>query len=290
MVAALVILFDPRNHSIRAQATPARDPALHMQSAMLLVSPAHGIRRNRDRAHRRRESRTVPLLSQILIGHVPRLVARADPWLGTRARRLRCINGVSGPVGVPSSTSLGSVFRMAWERSPPHPATGQSPLTFVLVSRSTAGVEHETAAPCVRPAEGAGRRLAAVSMSKTLEVSSAQSTVYTFFSVLLLAAAASHRGVRRPGAARVRGPGGLDPGLWYVGGTLDPTPRRTAAPHLGDTHHRCSLVVLGVCGPTLVAVVLAAAISRAVRRVRRGASVSSITGARPAACHMRGST
>jgi predicted MFS family arabinose efflux permease len=190
---------------------------------------------------------THALFFSLIIGYVPRLVARADV-----GRALAVVGGGASAgfvVGVPLSTSLGHAT--GWRVS--FGVLAVTALgTFALVSRLLPGVEH---APTARRTRGGGRReLAAVSVSNTLTFLG-QFTVYTFISVLLLASGVAP--VYVGPILLMCGACGLL-GLWYVGRRLDRNPRRTAVLIL--TTLIGSLAVLGIAGPMFAAVVVAAAV------------------------------
>lgn len=214
-----------------------------LSNALVAAAPVFGV----VAAGRAVGGITHALFFSLIIGYVPRLVARADV-----GRALALVGGgVSAGfvVGVPLSTSLGHAtgWRMAFGLLAVT-ALG----TFVLVKRLLPSVEH---APTDRSAGGGGRReLAAVSVSNTLTFLG-QFTVYTFISVLLLASGVSPVFVGP--ILLVCGACGLL-GLWYVGRHLDRNPRRTAVLLLATLIG--SLVVLGLAGPMLAVVVVAAAV------------------------------
>ena len=190
---------------------------------------------------------THALFFSLIIGYVPRLVARADV-----GRALALVGGGASAgfvVGVPLSTTLGTA--VGWRSSFAVLAV-MAVLTFALVSRLLPGVAHE---PTARTPDRRGRRqLTAVSMSNMLTFLG-QFTVYTFISVVLLASGVAPVFVGP--ILLVCGACGLL-GLWYVGRDLDRNPRRTALLILATLIG--ALVVLGWAGSTLVAVVLAAAV------------------------------
>ena len=190
---------------------------------------------------------THALFFSLIIGYVPRLVARADV-----GRALALVGGGASAgfvVGVPLSTTLGTA--VGWRSSFAVLAV-MAVLTFALVSRLLPGVAHEPTAR--RPDRRGRRQLTAVSMSNMLTFLG-QFTVYTFISVVLLASGVAPVFVGP--ILLVCGACGLL-GLWYVGRDLDRNPRRTALLILATLIG--ALVVLGWAGSTLVAVVLAAAV------------------------------
>jgi predicted MFS family arabinose efflux permease len=190
---------------------------------------------------------THALFFSLIIGYVPRLVARADVG---RALALVAAGASAGFVlGVPLSTSLGTAA--GWRASFTVLAA-MALLTFALVSRLLPSVEYE---PSARESVK-GRRgvLAAVSMSN-LFTFLGQFTVYTFVSLLLLASGV--RPVFVGPILLVCGACGVL-GLWYVGRDLDRNPRRTAVLVLAVLIG--ALIVLGWAGTMLVAVVVAAAV------------------------------
>jgi len=190
---------------------------------------------------------THALFFSLIIGYVPRLVARADV-----GRALALVGGGASAgfvVGVPLSTTLGTA--VGWRSSFAVLAV-MAVLTVALVSRLLPGVAHEPTAH--RPDRRGRRQLTAVSMSNMLTFLG-QFTVYTFISVVLLASGVAPVFVGP--ILLVCGACGLL-GLWYVGRDLDRNPRRTALLILATLIG--ALVVLGWAGSTLVAVVLAAAV------------------------------
>lgn len=214
-----------------------------VSNALVAIAPMFGI----VAAGRIVGGITHALFFSLIIGYVPRLVARADV-----GRALALVGGgvsVGFVVGVPLSTSLGHAI--GWRMS--FAVLAVTALgTFVLVNRLLPGVDH---VPTAHTTSGGGRReLAAVSVSNMLTFLG-QFTAYTFISVLLLASGVASVFVGP--ILLVCGACGLL-GLWYVGRRLDRNPRRTAMLILAILIG--SLVVLGIAGPTLAAVVAAAAI------------------------------
>lgn len=214
-----------------------------LSNVLVAVAPVFGV----VAAGRTVGGITHALFFSLIIGYVPRLVARADV-----GRALALVGGGASAgfvVGVPLSTSLGHAI--GWRMSFAVLAVAAFG-TVVLVNRLLPGVAH---APPARKSGGEGRReLAAVSMSNMLTFLG-QFTVYTFISVLLLASGVAPVFVGP--ILLVCGACGLL-GLWYAGRHLDRNPRRTAVLILATLIG--SLVVLGVAGPTFAAVVVAAAI------------------------------
>ncbi len=185
-----------------------------LSNALVAAAPVFGV----VAAGRTVGGVTHALFFSLIIGYVPRLVARADV-----GRALALVGGGASAgfvVGVPLSTSLGTA--VGWRAS-----------FAVLAVHGGAHVRARRAGCCRvwhtnRPRAGAGRRgrasLAAVSMSNMLTFLG-QFTVYTFISVLLLASGVAPVFVGP--ILLVCGACGLL-GLWYVGRDLDRNPRRTA--------------------------------------------------------------
>jgi predicted MFS family arabinose efflux permease len=214
-----------------------------LSNALVAAAPVFGV----VAAGRTVGGVTHALFFSLIIGYVPRLVARADV-----GRALALVGGGASAgfvVGVPLSTTLGTA--VGWRSSFAVLAV-MAVLTFALVCRLLPGVAHEPTAR--RPDRRGRRQLTAVSMSNMLTFLG-QFTVYTFISVVLLASGVAPVFVGP--ILLVCGACGLL-GLWYVGRELDRNPRRTALLILGTLIG--ALIVLGWAGSTLVAVVLAAAV------------------------------
>ena len=162
---------------------------------------------------------THALFFSLIIGYVPRLVARADV-----GRALAIVGGGASAgfvLGVPLSTSLGTRGRLAGVLR----GAGGAVVLCTFVARAAdccrVWITHRTD----RSDRRSGRRaLAAVSVSNQLTFLG-QFTAYTFISVLLLAS-----GVARCSSARFcwcAAPVGFS-GCGTSAGTLDRNPRRTA--------------------------------------------------------------
>ena len=206
-----------------------------LSNALVAAAPVFGV----VAAGRTVGGVTHALFFSLIIGYVPRLVARADV-----GRALALVGGGASAgfvVGVPLSTSLGTAA--GWRVSFTVLAA-LSCLTFVLVSKLLPGVRTRTDRAHARP-RAVARALAAVSVSNMLTFLG-QFTVYTFISVLLLASGVSPAFVGP--ILLVCGACGLL-GLWYVGRDLDrnPTTNRGADP--GDAHRRRSSYSVGAGSP-----------------------------------------
>ncbi|MBS1692724.1 MAG: MFS transporter [Actinobacteria bacterium] len=191
---------------------------------------------------------THALFFSLCIGYTPRLVGQAQVG---RALALVAGGASAGFVlGVPLSTSLGTAA--GW-RFPFGLLAALAVVTFGLVTRLLPAVSNE---PLPRPAaHGTGRRqLVAVTAANALTYLG-QFTVYTFISVLLLAAGAAPALVGP--ILLACGACGLI-GLAYAGRTLDHDPRRATVLTLAIVI--VAVTVLGFSFPVLAAVTAAAAV------------------------------
>jgi predicted MFS family arabinose efflux permease len=191
---------------------------------------------------------THALFFSLCIGYVPRLVTGARVG---RALAIATGGATAGfIVGVPLSTSVGTAF--GWRASFGILA-GLSLLTLVLVARLLPAVPHE---PPTRPAQNRSGRaeLAAVVSSNALTYLG-QFTLYTFISLLFLAAGA------RPAfigpLLLLCGICGLA-GLVYAATTLDRRPRRTTFVAMAIVI--AAVLAIGAGFPALVPVIVAAAV------------------------------
>jgi predicted MFS family arabinose efflux permease len=191
---------------------------------------------------------THALFFSLCIGYAPRLVTGAHVG---RALAIATGGATAGFIlGVPLSTSLG--IALGW-RTSFGVLAALSMLTLVLVAKLLPAVSND---PPARPTQSHSGRteLAAVVTSNALTYLG-QFTLYTFVSVLFLAAGA------RPALIGplllLCGLCGLV-GLTYAASTLDHRPRRTTIVSLGATI--AAVLALGAGFPMLVAVILAAAL------------------------------
>jgi predicted MFS family arabinose efflux permease len=190
---------------------------------------------------------THALFFSLLIGYAPRLVSRAHVG---RALALVSAGASAGLIlGVPLSTSLGTAF--GW-RASFGVLAGVSVLMFAVVGKLLPSVDHEHTTSA---SETTGRRaLAAVATSNTLTFLG-QFTLYTFITLVLLESRVSPQWIGP--ILLIFGACGLI-GLWYTGGQLDRSPRRTVvvvfALFIGG------IVVLGSAWPASVPVIVAAAV------------------------------
>jgi predicted MFS family arabinose efflux permease len=190
---------------------------------------------------------THALFFSLVIGYSPRLVSGAHVG---RALALAGSGASAGLIlGVPLLTSLGAAA--GWRTSFAVLAV-LSVLTFVLAARLLPRVDHEPMS--TRSFSGGRRQVAAVAASNTF-MFLGQFTVYTFISVLLLAAGATPALVGP--ILLACGACGLF-GLWYAGRGLDRNPRRTAVVLVGAA--LTAVLLFGVTWPTFVTVVAATAI------------------------------
>ncbi|CAN5182296.1 MFS transporter [soil metagenome] len=191
---------------------------------------------------------THALFFSLCIGYVPRLVTGAQVG---RALAIATGGATAGfIVGVPLATSLGTAF--GWRTSFGLLAA-LSLVTLALVAKLLPAVSNEVP---TRPVQNHSGRtaLAAVVASNSLTYLG-QFTLYTFVSLLFLAAGA------RPALVGplllLCGVCGLA-GLAYAAKNLDQRPRRTTFVGLGLTI--VAVLVLGAGFPMLVPVIVAAAI------------------------------
>ena len=191
---------------------------------------------------------THALFFSLCIGYVPRLVT------GTHVGRALAIatGGATAGfiVGVPLSTSLGTA--LGWRTSFGVLAV-LSVLTLALVAKALPPVANDAQ---VRPTQSrSGRAELAAVVSSNSVTYLGQFTLYTFVSLLFLAAGA------RPAfigpLLLLCGVCGLV-GLAYAASTLDGNPRRTTVVTL--TIVIAAVLALGIGMPMLVPVVLAAAV------------------------------
>jgi predicted MFS family arabinose efflux permease len=191
---------------------------------------------------------THALFFSLCIGYAPRLVTGAQVG---KALAITTGGASAGFIlGVPLSTSLGTA--LGW-RTSFGVLAALSVLTLVLVAKLLPKVSNEAPA---RPTQSHSGRtaLAAVVTSNALTYLG-QFTLYTFVSVLFLAAGA------RPAfigpLLLLCGVCGLA-GLAYAASTLDHRPRRTTIISLGIAI--AAVLALGAGFPMLVPVILAAAV------------------------------
>ena len=191
---------------------------------------------------------THALFFSLCIGYVPRLVT------GARVGRALAIatGGASAGfvLGVPLSTSLGTA--LGW-RTSFGVLAGLSVLTLVLVARLLPPVTNETGAPASER-RGSRLRLAAVVTSNATTYLG-QFTLYTFVSVLFLAAGAPPALVGP--LLLLCGASGLV-GLAYTARTLDHHPRRATMTILALVI--AAVLALGAGMPMLIPVIVAAAV------------------------------
>lgn len=190
---------------------------------------------------------THALFFSLCIGYVPRLVGTAEVG---RALALATGGASAGFVlAVPLATSLGTAvgWRMSFAA-----LAGLATVTLLSVAKFLPAVTHETSPPAAQNRSARGR-LTAVVVSNALTYLG-QFTLYTFISVVLLAAGA--RAAQIGPLLLVCGACGLI-GLWYSGRTLDRSPRRTAATILAIVI--LAVLVLGGTFPALIPVVVASA-------------------------------
>jgi predicted MFS family arabinose efflux permease len=191
---------------------------------------------------------THALFFSLCIGYVPRLVRTAEVG---RALALATGGASAGFVlGVPLATSLGTAvgWRMSFAA-----LAGLATMTLLSVAKFLPAVSHQTT-PSAGQNRSPRRQLSAVVASNALTYLG-QFTLYTFISVVLLAAGA--RAAQIGPLLLVCGACGLI-GLWYSGRTLDRSPRRTTATVLAIVI--AALLVLGATFPALIPVVVAAAV------------------------------
>jgi predicted MFS family arabinose efflux permease len=191
---------------------------------------------------------THALFFSLCIGYVPRLVSGAQVG---RALAIATGGATAGfIVGVPLCTSVGTAF--GW-RTSFGILTALAALTLVLVAKILPAVTND--AP-ERPAQShSGRTELAAVVASNAVTYLGQFTLYTFISVLLLAAGA------RPAfigpLLLLCGVCGLA-GLTYAARTLDHRPRRTTVVALAIVI--AAVVAIGLGTPMLVPVVVAAAV------------------------------
>lgn len=191
---------------------------------------------------------THALFFSLCIGYVPRLV---DGSQVGRALAIATSGASAGFVlGVPFSTSLGTA--VGWRASFGLLA-GLAVLTLLLVARSLPAVSSATPPRPVHTT-GGRRDLAAVVTANSLTYLG-QFTVYTFISVLLLAAGA--RPTLIGPILLVCGACGLI-GLWFAGRGLDHNPRRTTLVTLGIVV--TAVAAFGFGFPALIPMMVAAAL------------------------------
>ncbi|CAN5244112.1 MFS transporter [soil metagenome] len=191
---------------------------------------------------------THALFFSLCIGYVPRLV---DGSQVGRALAIATSGASAGFVlGVPFSTSLGTA--VGWRASFGLLA-GLAVLTLLLVARSLPAVSSATPPRPVHTT-GGRRDLAAVVTANSLTYLG-QFTVYTFISVLLLAAGA--RPTLIGPILLVCGACGLI-GLWFAGRGLDHNPRRTTLVTLGIVV--AAVAAFGFGFPALIPMMVAAAL------------------------------
>lgn len=191
---------------------------------------------------------THALFFSLCIGYVPRLVT------GTQVGRALAIatGGAAAGfiVGVPLSTSLGTA--LGWRTSFATLAV-LSLATLLLVARTLPAVPQEE--PAVDPERRSGRGALAAVVSSNALTYLGQFTLYTFVSVLFLAAGA------RPALIGplllLCGVCGLA-GLVYAASSLDHRPRRTTT--ITMVISIGAILAIGIGMPMLVPVIVAAAV------------------------------
>jgi len=191
---------------------------------------------------------THALFFSLCIGYVPRLVDGSQV-----GRALAIVTGGASAgfvLGVPFSTSLGTA--VGWRTSFALLA-GLAVATLILVARALPAVSSATPPRPVQTTSGR-RDLVAVAAANALTYLG-QFTVYTFISVLLLAAGA--RPTLIGPILLACGACGLI-GLWFAGRSLDRDPRRTTLVTLGIVV--AAVAAFGVGFPALIPLVLAAAV------------------------------
>jgi predicted MFS family arabinose efflux permease len=188
------------------------------------------------------------LFFSLCIGYAPRLVDR-----GQVGKALALATGgasVGFVLGVPVSTSLGTA--MGWRAAFGVLAVA-SAITLALVARFLPPVTSEV---LERPAgAGAGRRQLAAVVSSNAVTYVGQYILYTYISLLFLAAGVSDSSIGP--LLLVCGACGLG-GLWFAGQMLDHNPRRTTVVILSVV--LVGVLAVGTAHPSLIAVVIAAAV------------------------------
>jgi predicted MFS family arabinose efflux permease len=188
----------------------------------------------------------------VSIGYAARLVR---PQFTGRAMALVTGGASAGFVlGIPLSTTLGEA--VGW-RAAFWSLAALCAVTFGLVTALLPPVDATTSAPAapVPPDEPSRRSLLAVVVTTNALVYLGQYTVYTYVTVLLLAAGLPDGGVG-PVLLGVGGVGLL--GLWYSAVRLDRAPRAAAISVLAVMV--ATLVALGVAMPHLPGVLVAVAV------------------------------
>ncbi len=215
-----------------------------LSNALVALAPTFGVLA----AGRAIGGMTHALFFSLCIGYVPRLVTGAQVG---RALAIATGGATAGFIlGVPLSTSLGTAF--GW-RTSFGVLAALSVLTLVLVAKLLQSVSNDAPARPAQTRDGRGA-LATVVASNALTYLG-QFTLYTFVSLLFLAAGA------RPAfigpLLLLCGVCGLA-GLAYTAGTLDHRPRRTTIVTL--TVVIAAVLAVGAGTTMLIPVIVAAAI------------------------------
>nr|WP_246240177.1 MFS transporter [Mycolicibacterium madagascariense] len=191
---------------------------------------------------------THALFFSLCIGYVPRLVTGAQV-----GRALAIATGGASAgliVGVPLATSVGTA--LGW-RASFGALAALSVLTLVLVAKVLPGVSNAAPTPVYQKRSGRTQLVAVVSSNALTYLG--QFTLYTFVSVLFLAAGARPEFVGP--LLLLCGICGLA-GLGYAAGMVDRRPRRTTFALL--TTAIAAVLAVGVGFPLLVPVIVAAAV------------------------------